>query len=308
VRRVYHYTTHSGLLGILDSRELWATHYKFLNDASEISYFQGEVINIILPVVHQRIADSGMAPKGGLEAFAEKQARIIVQNALQAMEEEIYITSFYGEHGEEDVNRNGLLSLWRGYGGDGGYALVFRAEGLEALMKEEMDRHGGYYHLTELIYGNDTQKVEQEISPLLRGDFADYARLMIDVALGKADSRLPLDSARAYNAFLQAITRCKHPSFREEREVRLVVCPTYSPNRAVTVPLADKARHFRPNKQGQGDAVPYLKLFENCRSLPIERIIVGPHKDKALRAAALKVRLRNTDVKVSVSDIPYVGH
>ncbi len=41
--------------------------------------------------------------------------------------------------------------------------------------------------------------------------------------------------------------------------------------------------------------------------LPIERIIVGPHKEKESRAAALRVFLRNTNIEISVSDIPFVG-
>lgn len=35
---LFHYTTPSGLLGILDSRKLWATHARFLNDAKELDY------------------------------------------------------------------------------------------------------------------------------------------------------------------------------------------------------------------------------------------------------------------------------
>ena len=36
--KVFHYTDSSGLLGILNSGVLWATHYRFLNDSSELKY------------------------------------------------------------------------------------------------------------------------------------------------------------------------------------------------------------------------------------------------------------------------------
>lgn len=34
--RLYHYTDTRGLLGILDSQQLWATHAFYLNDATEL--------------------------------------------------------------------------------------------------------------------------------------------------------------------------------------------------------------------------------------------------------------------------------
>jgi hypothetical protein len=35
---LFHYTTASGMRGILDSARLWATNYRFLNDASEVAH------------------------------------------------------------------------------------------------------------------------------------------------------------------------------------------------------------------------------------------------------------------------------
>lgn len=35
---LYHYTSSAGLHGILDTRRMWATHVRFLNDPSELDY------------------------------------------------------------------------------------------------------------------------------------------------------------------------------------------------------------------------------------------------------------------------------
>ena len=35
---IYHYTDLNGLLGILESKELWATDVRYLNDASEATF------------------------------------------------------------------------------------------------------------------------------------------------------------------------------------------------------------------------------------------------------------------------------
>jgi len=35
---LHHYTNAAGLAGIIGSSKLWATHYRFLNDSSEVNY------------------------------------------------------------------------------------------------------------------------------------------------------------------------------------------------------------------------------------------------------------------------------
>lgn len=42
--QLYHYTTQQGLLGILENKCIWATHYKFLNDYSEIIKFKKQLV------------------------------------------------------------------------------------------------------------------------------------------------------------------------------------------------------------------------------------------------------------------------
>jgi hypothetical protein len=64
-----------------------------------------------------------------------------------------------------------------------------------------------------------------------------------------------------------------------------------------------------------GISVPYIEFFrpynkflliEKIKPLPIKKIIVGPHKDKELRVSYLQIILRDTDIEVAVSDIPYI--
>lgn len=51
--KLYHYTTWGGLLGILQTKTLCATHYKFLNDYSEIVLFKDKLISLIIPHVRE---------------------------------------------------------------------------------------------------------------------------------------------------------------------------------------------------------------------------------------------------------------
>lgn len=52
---LYHYTTQDGLIGILDNNCIWATHYKFLNDYSEIDFFKNELVKLIEPDVRKSL-------------------------------------------------------------------------------------------------------------------------------------------------------------------------------------------------------------------------------------------------------------
>lgn len=49
---LYHYTTLEGLKGILETQTLWATHFEFLNDSSELSTFK-DILSNALMVAHE---------------------------------------------------------------------------------------------------------------------------------------------------------------------------------------------------------------------------------------------------------------
>ena len=123
-KHLYHYTTLEGLHGILQSRSLWGTHYKFLNDYSEIVLFRDKLIEFLQPHVselYEKVAKESPAVNlninnnGGLHKVVEHDTAVCVDGAYRATGDEIYITSFCGEHGNPRVNKNGLLSQWRGY-------------------------------------------------------------------------------------------------------------------------------------------------------------------------------------------------
>jgi hypothetical protein len=114
-------------------------------------------------------------------------------------------------------------------------------------------------------------------------------------------------------AFVSCISRFKHCGFSEENEVRAVLLPTVfdqeylelAKKDSSTTPRPEKERKFR-DKNGQ--LIPFIELFDTTDiELPIERIIVGPHKDKEARATALRVMVRNTRIQITCSEIPFVG-
>jgi hypothetical protein len=105
---IYHYTTVSGLIGIVTHRELWVSDCRFLNDGTELTYaediFFSEIKKLDLPT----ISDAGYRIAGpSLSNFR------------------MFLACFC-EEGD-------LLSQWRGYGIDQGYSLGFDTSQLKAL-------------------------------------------------------------------------------------------------------------------------------------------------------------------------------
>ena len=104
--RLYHYTSVSGLRGILDSGNIRATHLGFLNDLSE-----------------------------GRAALADEDWRARLEEADR--QSPLFVASFC-RHQEPHQMKNGLLSQWRGYAGEGGgYCVVFDEAALDDLVEAE---------------------------------------------------------------------------------------------------------------------------------------------------------------------------
>jgi hypothetical protein len=103
-KKLYHYTTWEGLLGILKSRTLRATHYRFLNDCSEIILFRDRLVTLMLPYVRQAydqlIKDSPQVEQkiydeGGLGQVVQHDTEVFVDGNYRAIGEEIYILRNY---------------------------------------------------------------------------------------------------------------------------------------------------------------------------------------------------------------------
>jgi hypothetical protein len=317
--KLYHYTTWAGLLGILNNKTLWATHYKFLSDYSEIVLIRDKLISWILPHVREQYKtlihqsphiQRKINQQGGLDQVIQYDTEVFVDAQYRAIGHDIYILSFCGQHENPRINSNGLLSQWRGYGAGGGFALVFNTQKMEEILEIERERFQyNTMHISDLVYSDDEDKLKEELSEDLSIIANDVKRVFDDTRLSEKEKGTVLEG---YQSFVNCISRYKHCGFSEENEVRVVVLPTALDQEFLELASSEghalkpeKERKFR-NKNGE--LVPYIELFDSIDiELPIERIIVGPHKEKEARAAALRVMLRNTKIEITCSDIPYIG-
>jgi len=324
---LYHYTGLNGLKGIVESQTLWATHYKYLNDAEEIERFRDRLPDILQPVFEGKFSDLMPVLKQDLlkgdsnadipsREEAEKLAEIMYDVTFRGVENEPpiaepYIVSFCTVEKSDELTANhGLLSQWRGYGAEGGCAIIFETKQLHELLEEEK---GNWAYSAmfrgHVVYNSETdQEIYDEFKTHIDAIQSNWAKTLRTL---NAE-----DLKDTYNAFVACACRYKHFGFAEEDEYRIVVIPTtlkvvqIAKQRGRPLPPQKPVRYFSRN----GAAVPYINLFEgrtgpSGKRLPIKRVIIGPHPEKERRKLAVEKLLLQNDIEadVAVSEIPYLG-
>ena|SRR5437660_3866955 len=313
-KELVHYTTSVGLHGIVTSKTLWASHTSCLNDSEEVAGFFDRVLAKLLREpyerhcneVRQQFKPSQLKPPLEEEPFQCRLNKIVQAYRLaETTAQDHYVLSFCTTD-EPWVSKNGLLSQWRGYGQNGGYAIVFDARGLQELLtiegriycEEELRLGGVEYHMDEpsSVTDADIQKMICE----LRDSSYEFFRTNDSDKAELAMKHIP-----------SLATLCKHRGFEEEREVRLIVSEPnpairLDPEKASNLPYRVVRHHVRG-----GVTVPCIHLFEDqkLKTLPINRVIVGPHPNKREREKAAKLLLQSNGIETEVvfSDTPYRG-
>jgi hypothetical protein len=191
---LYHYTSLSGLLGIVSSGELRASDVRYMNDSAELRH----TLDLISTQVTRRIIAGTDCPEL-LDRFLEWLSHGIVGGAL-----------LFGASFREKGN---LLSQWRGYSGHGkGVSLGFnprwllqRAEQQFLVAKCLYDKVA-QNKLVEQIVG----AVERHTSDGTRGDRPDCRASFMGIF------------EQIEGDLLRIAALLKKPSFEEEQEWRLV--------------------------------------------------------------------------------------
>jgi len=168
------------------------------------------------------------------------------------------------------------LSQWRGYTGQTqGIAIDFDILRLVAHFV------GADAVLSKVSYGAD------ETADILRQQLRD-----VITPLGSPQPAIPL---MLENLILELIPRFKHHSFKNEAEWRLVVS---QPDTANII--------FRTK---DNVLVPYVKLGEHMKTLPIKSIRIGPGKDTEITRRSVDLFLKSKtgyeNVSVEVSTVPF---
>lgn len=266
---LFHYTSGSGLIGILESRSIWATSIRFLNDSTEYSL----ALNLARNVV-QELADK---PLGKFE----RALYAVLLERLTLDVQEVYVSSF-----TENADQ---LSQWRAYcPTTGGYSVGFRTKFLVDSLDSIPHRF-----LACCIYDSNTH--QELVRDLVKGVVLAAEE---SLSSGVPKDRVFRESYKQLGRLLPLLAPAlKDPSFAEEQEWRLVCLP---------ISFENQNPHFR---QGRSMLIPYYEhFFPNKTRVPIEELVIGPTPHPQLARDATHSLLSASGLtltSVRSSSIPY---
>jgi hypothetical protein len=269
---LFHYTDARGLLGILKTRTLFASDLRFLNDEQEAIY-AGEHVRRAIRDMPSPASDPQHPQHNVQESFGRdfEEYRSALLRDLDRMVFPVYVACF--------CEKDDLLSQWRGYGADQGYAVEF-VGGLGAIPAAQPPDGPAEVRLEKVAYGDAA--IEQTVQTAIRA-------IELDRSIGH-----PGPHAHSMALELSVLmATAKHPGFSEEQEWRLIVADAFRGTMDV---------QFRV---GTNSLIPYVAIPICPRS--IVGIRVGPGRHQKLRAEGIRrlAEERELEVDVSLSQIPF---
>lgn len=291
---LFHYTNPHALHQIIEHGLIHATDCRFLNDSKEVKYALEEVaIPTLLALEKQHPADANGMP--GYSALADRLSRwvgtpvspssVTIGDATNTQ----FVASFSREPDQ--------LGQWRGYGArTRGYAI-----GLVGTRLAEVATH-----TTEI--GNDAGPPQPYVRPAQLMEViynrAEQQRRFSGLLEGRVNPPTPSGFAFFQRDLLEMAIQCKHPSFEEEHEVRLVIDGHVGPGAgpAVTPSFRSDGRYV----------VPFLRLdiTDAHNRIPLGVVICGPSDNPELAQLGVKSLLARNGyegIPVVSSQIPYRG-
>jgi hypothetical protein len=288
ISMLYHYTSLEGLIGILKSQSIRASHCEFLNDSSEfqhaLSFAKSHSGNIYMQ-------DDYLAGFGwGVRHALEKMNR-----------HDIYVCSF--------SEKPDLLSQWRGYCPQGaGVCIGFDKSSIEQYC-EDND-----YKLSKCIYDHtEQQRHISELVDLCLKKFpeakisrAEYdslgAKEQVEHEIGyqlcAAEGEGKPQADEALSLFCDSINECapimKNFGFHEESEWRVV---------------AKNPTEDIHHRSASSNLVPYVLLpIIKHNVSTIKQIIVGPNPNSKRCMSSITSLLKACNfeaVEIQASSIPF---
>ena len=225
-----------------------------------------------------------------LERIIPEDARSFYNAMVRSLPLPFFLTCF-SKHTAAHHNLNGLLTLWRFYGGDGeGIALGVNTRKLVDATGSLLRTHSlAAVYVDEVRYGIDDE--------VLRGRVSDASGL-IEMFLEFVDnliSKRELDFGNRgleMHQFTVLAASAKHPDFVDEREIRLVATPAFKGY--------ENGRRSAKTCDERFLLLPYLDALDS--------VIVGPSRDQAALVDAVGSALRRANlgsVQVIRSDTPF---
>lgn len=273
---LFHYTNISGMIGIVESKKLWATNLNYMNDASELRHG--------LKLFHQIIDEK--------TRMADELEKIFLSNLKQ-----------WSKNIDQNphhifaicLTRQGnLLSQWRGYTQYGkGVCIGFKKDALFELAEKQ----GYIVSYCEYEHHKHRQVIQSCFDDIFGYYQSNFKSLILD---DPSFYKHALDYLNDKTAdLLLSFSRLKSSSFQEEEEIRFI--SKYYQH------YSDADIKFR---EGKTMLVPYIELdiSELEKSGPIfAKLITGPspHGELAYHSIAHYLSNKKACNAVGPCNIPY---
>ncbi|GAB2196743.1 DUF2971 domain-containing protein [Sessilibacter sp. MAH4] len=272
---LYHYTSLTGLMGIVESKMLRASDIRYMNDSTELKH----LLVLLSDEINIRL-NAGSAFAQLLNQFSQWLSHRIVDGPM------LFGASFR-------ANGN-LLSQWRGYSTHGkGVSLGFNP----TYVLDCAAYHD--FSVGKCIYNPEEQKqiarqIVNSVENTAKSNHADYVQAAIP------DFTPIFEFIEGDLLKIAAIL--KHPSFEEEQEWR-VVSPIFTQSNQAPI-------YFR---ESLSMLVPYY-AFDFTRNNPehtlqLQHVFVGPTSNSELSMKSVALYLQRQGCspteKISYCRIPY---
>jgi hypothetical protein len=284
-----HYTTLSGLKGILQTRSLWCTDSSCLNDPFELQYGQKLIIDKLNELIKTEKNDEILKLLNNLVNFI---------TLINADLYHIFIACFCKE--------DNLLSQWRGYAAKGGgYNLSFRFNSdtkFSHNLEDPTSSDESHIILRKIIYDPNEQNkiISKYLSDIISGARKAHEHFLNHGGVPNTwSSQAALE---AVNILYDINISLKNPVFAEEQEWRLI--KIINPSRR------QELLKFRTIEER---LIPYLDtaIYESIDKnliFPICKIRFGPLLDEINTKAVLALFLNNMgtikcNIKINPTDI-----
>jgi len=272
---LYHYTTLDGLYGIIENNCIHATHISYLNDPSEEKYFE-YILNKLLNVNKEA--------EYTYEILYDAPYEIIFDNY------EKYIISF--------CELPDSLSMWNYYSKGNGFNLGFQLNNMIDRSRKIID-----FKLleTKIVYNEEDQlKILSDYLSEHQNSAKKFEELKreLENSKTKKNNIYSIEQDKLIANFMDGLSvikkKFKHPSYSDEREVRLII------------ETSDKFNQIFYRKTLKGCLIPFIKIPITLNN-DIISITLHPLQNK-LGINGLKHFIKNKKlfhIQIKESEIPF---
>ena len=287
-----HYTSMEVLEKIIRTDEIWLSNPLFMNDIEEVRFGLNESHHLVLESKEiAKVCGDPVRIDAFRNAFTHFYNQFASTHVLDT-----YVLCL-SEHKPADVD--GVLSMWRGYGGNcDGAAIVFDASKLNNLPTST-------FMLSKVHYGLGPDRIRW-----IKVKIEEFVALFSSAPIESAD--VPAAAFQLFQRFKLFSLFSKHVGFAEEAEWRVVYLRDRDTGGVMT-PLFDYkvgARGIEPILKFKIEAKTGVTAPDFSLEKLVDRVILGPTVSSPLALAGVvkmieKIGRVDLAKRVKASSIPY---